>query len=410
MAAEPKRQPETETNSKIQMRVSEMDRNLFRDEQKRRYQTEARNRKQTALIIGLIVAFLLAVILPNGVVLNNTNLSPAWCLNQTKENIAELGNWLGGDAHSWMRYTVYRYLIIAAVGAALAVSGTVYQGSFRNALASPTTLGVQTGGVLGGSIYILFFMKAPQTSITYLELQEELRQMNVLERYAQSFFILAGCLGTVALIVSLAKIAGRGKLSSIALILCGSVFSSVIGGVLGLVQYYMLLQNTNDEKTTALRYMMMGTFDNVFTLEHLLLVGVPLVIGILAMMAMRGRLNLIVFGEDEARSMGMRVDRTRNLMVGIVTALTAIVISFCGMIGFVGFIVPHMTRKLTGSDFRYLMPASAFLGALCMVVVYHIAGIIGYTTNINVVTSVVGGTIFLLMLIRFRSERNADWA
>lgn len=106
----------------------------------------------------------------------------------------------------------------------------------------------------------------------------------------------------------------------------------------------------------------------------------------------------------------MRVEFTRNLMVGIVTALTAIVISFCGMIGFVGFIVPHMTRRITGSDFRYLMPASALMGALCMTIVYHVAGIVGYTSNINVMTSVVGGAIFLAMLIRFRSGRNADWA
>ncbi|MBC6679394.1 FecCD family ABC transporter permease [Zhenpiania hominis] len=406
---EPKKQ-QNPSESKIQMKITEADRNIFRDEQKRRFQMEKRKRTQVILLICLLVAFVLAVMLPNGVLANNINLSPAWYVNQTKANIEELGNWLGGDTHSWMKYIVYRYLIVALVGAALAVSGTVYQGSFRNALASPTTLGVQTGGVLGGSIYILFFMKEGPAITTYLEVHEQLQQMNLLERYAQSFFILAGCLGTVALIVSLSKLAGRGKLSSLALILCGSVFSSVIGGVLELVQYYMLLRHTDDTKTTALRYMMMGTFDNTFTLEHLAMVGIPILAGITAMMVLRGKLNLLVFGEDEARSMGMRVEFTRNLMVGIVTALTAIVISFCGMIGFVGFIVPHMTRRITGSDFRYLMPASALMGALCMTIVYHVAGIVGYTSNINVMTSVVGGAIFLAMLIRFRSGRNADWA
>ena len=408
--AEIKKKSGGQTEPKIQMKIQETDRNLFRDEQKRRYKMEKRNRAIAIMSVSLILVFLLVVILPNGVLSNNVYLSPAWYLNQTSANIAELGSWLGGDRASWMQFIVFRYIIVALVGGALAISGTVYQGSFRNALASPTTLGVQSGGVLGGTVYVLFFMETNQTTLSYSQLHEQIMQLSIFQRSAQSFFILAGCLGTVTLIVGLSKIVGRGKLSSIALILCGSVFGSVISGILELVQYDMLLNNTDDIKTTTLRYMMMGTFDNTFTLEHVVIMGIPILLGIVIMILMRSRLNLLVFGEDEARSMGVRVELTRNLMVGIVTILTALVISFCGMIGFIGFIVPHMTRRFTGSDLRYLMPASAVMGALCMLVVYHIGGIVGYTSNINVVTSIVGGLIFLFMLIKFRSGRNADWA
>ena len=141
-----------------------------------------------------------------------------------------------------------------------------------------------------------------------------------------------------------------------------------------------------------------------------MLVAIPVLLAITAVMLMRSRLNLLVFGEDEARSMGIRVELTRNLMVGIVTFLTAIVISFCGQIGFVGFIIPHLARRFVGPDFRYLVPGSALLGAVCMMTVYYIATVIGYSSNINFVTSLVGGTIFLIMIIRFRNKRYADCA
>ena len=108
--------------------------------------------------------------------------------------------------------------------------------------------------------------------------------------------------------------------------------------------------------------------------------------------------------------MGIKVELTRNIMIGIVTILTAVVISFCGQIGFVGFIVPHMARRFVGPDFRYLVPASALLGAICMTGVYYIAMLVGYASNINFVTSLVGGLAFLIMIMRFRNRRYADWA
>ena len=156
--------------------------------------------------------------------------------------------------------------------------------------------------------------------------------------------------------------------------------------------------------------MMLGTFDRIISLESLLLLAVPACMGITAVILMRGRLNLLVFGEDEARVMGMRVERTRNIMIALVTILTALVISFCGQIGFVGFIIPHLARRFTGPDFRYLIPGSALLGAICMTAVYYIANLASYASNINFITSLVGGSIFFIMIIRFRNKRYADWA
>ena len=309
-----------------------------------------------------------------------------------------------------MQMITCRFVIVAMVGAALAVSGTVFQGSMRNGLASPTTLGVQSGGVVGGAIYVLCFMKEQTGIFTQADVIAQRAAMTIFERYAQSFFIMAGSFVAVIFVVSIARIAGSGKVSSIALILTGMIFGSVVGGVTGLIQYWLMLNDTYGTKTYELRYMMMGTFSRTYTVEHLLLTGVPIAIGLVVIMLFRTRLNMLVFGEEDARAMGMRVDLTRNTLVAIVTILTAIVISFCGTIGFVGFFIPHLARRVTGPDFRWLMPASALFGAIFMMVIYYIATCVNYADNINFMTSLIGGTAVLIMLIYYRRKSHADWA
>jgi iron complex transport system permease protein len=294
------------------------------------------------------------------------------------------------------------------VGAALAISGSVYQGAFRNALASPTTLGVETGGVLGGMIYILLIQdNSVITGMTVLEITSG---RSFFETYALAFFILIGCFAMVFIVSGCARILGRGKFSTLGLILSGVVFAGGVGEILGLIQYAMLQEDMYDPRVYALRLMMMGTFGKALTSAHLAMIGIPVASGITVILLMRGRLNLLVFGEDEAKSMGVNVRLIRFVTVGIVTALTAVVISFCGMIGFIGFIVPHMTRRLVGPDLRYLLPASALVGALVMMVIYQIATTVGWASNINLMTSLVGGGIFFVMVIIMRRRSHADWA
>lgn len=395
---------------KIKMHIEEEERNVFKDEHTRRRKTETRTGTLITMAIVMVLVYIGVLILPNGLDSNNTYLSVAWWIETLNGNISDLASFLGGQQAEYMQMVVCRFIIVGLVGAALALSGAVYQGSLKNGLASPTTLGVQSGGVLGGAIYVLLFMTVETGVTTYSKTHDELISMNILQRYAESFFIMAGCFLAVIFVIVISKTAGRGKISSIALILTGMVFGSVVTGVVGLVRYWLLMNDAYGNKTYELRYMMMGTFSRTFTFEHLLIVGTPIVIGIIVIMCLRSRLNLLVFGEDEARTMGIRVELTRNIMVAIVTILTAIVISFCGMIGFVGFIIPHMARRFIGPDFRYLIPASAMLGAICMMVVYYIATVVNYADNINFMTSIIGGIIFLIMLVKFRRNSNADWA
>lgn len=395
---------------KIRMHIEAEERNVFRDDYTRRHHMETRSRKLVILGILLVIVYLDAVILPNGMDANNVFVSLAWWLDTLKNNIGDLAALIGGGRADYMEVVVCRFVIVGLVGAALALSGAVYQGSLKNGLASPTTLGVQAGGLLGGAVYVLFFMTVGENISRYSVRREMWNTMNIFQRYEESFFIMAGCFIAVIFVIAVAKTAGRGKISSVVLILSGMIFSSAVGGAVGLVRYWLLMRDTYGMRTYELRYMMMGTFSRTFTVQHLAVIGIPILIGIIIVMMMAPRLNLIVFGEDEARTMGLNVEVTRNVMLAVVTVLTAVVISFCGMIGFIGFITPHIARRITGPDFRHLIPGSALLGAICMIVIYYIATLVNYADNINFMTSIVGGSIFLVMLVRSRRRSNADWA
>lgn len=397
-------------DSRIQMHKRAEDVNVYQQEHERRKGMDKRSRRILYTGILVLVIYCIVIVLPVGVITDNGILSPAQCFMQLKGNIASLFGALGGNGYLRLQTGIYKYAGVALAGAALSVSGAVYQGSFRNALASPSTLGVQSGGVLGGTIYVMFFADYSQDVVSFSELQTQLEDMNIFQRSAQSFAILAGCMAGVIFIVSVSRIIGRGKVSSIALILTGSVFGSFISSGVGLLQYYLLLNDPYGVKTYELRYLMLGTFDRIVSPELLAEMGLPVAVCLAVIFMMKRRLDLLVFGEDEARTMGINAGLTRNVMVGVVTLMTAVIISFCGQIGFVGFIVPHLARRITGSDFRYLIPGSALLGASVMMFVYYIASLTGYSSNINFVTSIAGGTIFLIMIMRFRNRRYADWA
>lgn len=396
--------------SRIQMHHREEDANLYRENEERRYGMDRRERFLLIMTACTVVIYCLALVMPVSVATVNGVLSPAGYIGQLRSNFASLFNAIGGNGYLGIQINIYKYAGVALAGAALAVSGAVYQGSFRNALASPTTLGVQSGGVLGGTIYVMFFAEYSYAPVRFSEVSRKLDSMSIFERSAQSFFILLGCIAGVMFILMVSRFIGRGKVSSIGLILAGSIFGTFISGGVSLLQYWLLLYDPYGTRTYAMRYLMLGTFDNISSPSDLILMGAPVAAGLVLIMLMRSRLNLLVFGEDEARAMGIRVEMTRNVMVGIVTVLTAVVISFCGQIGFVGFIIPHIARRFAGTDFRYLIPGSVLMGASMMMLVYYIATMIGYSSNINFVTSLAGGTIFLIMIIRFRNRRYADWA
>ena len=230
------------------------------------------------------------------------------------------------------------------------------------------------------------------------------------QMYTRQIWIIVGCFAGAAIVVFISTKAGRGKVSTVVLILTGSLFGAFTNAAVSLGQYYFTYIDPTTDRTYALMSISMGTFANTYTLQHLLMLGIPVLGCMAAALALAPGLNVLMFGEEEARAMGLNVMRFRILMFALCIVPCAVILAFCGQISFVGLIVPHFARQIAGSDHRRMLPASALLGAIAMVLVYAAALCTGYTTSLNLITSLVGGVLFLMFMLKYRRRRNADWA
>lgn len=294
-----------------------------------------------------------------------------------------------------IEYVYYILIMVALTGAALAACGAVFQGAFKNVLAGPSTMGVMSGGSLGCMIYMLFFYEANAAVMTFLQ------------RYQIEFLILAGCFGGVLLVLLVSMIVGKGKVSSSAMVIAGTVFSGVISNVILLGQYWIIANDPSDPRVEDIKELMMGHFDNWPPLSTVIMMAVPILACLAILLATSGKLNLLSFGEEEAETMGLNVRRYRNLMIVIGTVLTAVVVAFCGRIGFIGFMVPLIMRRLVGPDLKKLLPVSVIGGAILMTVIYDIARLTGFESTISMITGPVGCCVMVVALFQKGGGRNA---
>ena len=309
---------------------------------------------------------------------------------------------LGRGAEGGIQFTTWRYIMMTLCGAALAAAGAVYQGVFRNLLASPTTLGVQAGGSLGNLIYVLCFLNTAPSVIRYSAAADVAESATLWDRNLQQLLVLLGCLGAVALVAGVTNAAGRGRIQSSHLILAGVLFSSVISSFTMMVQYYLLLANPYDTRITVIRSLTMGSFDRAYTLEHLGLMAVFLVPCLAVLLLLSRRMDLMALGEEQAASMGVNSRLVRNVVIFINTLMCAVVIAFCGQIGFVGFIVPLAARRLVGHSFPRVLTASLLLGGTLMILVYDVALATGMTNYIGLFTGVLGSAVMIFAFVRER--------
>lgn len=263
-----------------------------------------------------------------------------------------------------------RVLMAAACGAGLALCGAALQGVFRNPLVSPHILGVSSGASLGGAVAILLGVSGA-------------------ELVGLSFLAGAAALLLVGL---LARIDGRSGVVTV--VLTGVVVSALFSALVSMAQFLA----DPDSSLPAIVFWLMGSFATAGWRQTLLAAPVILAGG-LVIWAMRFRINLLSLGEDDARMLGVRVERDRWLIFAAVALVEATVVSFSGVIGWVGLVVPHFARLLVGSDHRILIPASALMGGAYLLLIDTIART-ATTAEIplGVLTAIVGAPIFALLL------------
>ncbi|UCC14237.1 MAG: iron ABC transporter permease [Gammaproteobacteria bacterium] len=257
------------------------------------------------------------------------------------------------------------------VGAALSAAGAVYQGLFRNPLVSPDILGVSTGAGLGAVIGI--FLSLPVFAIQGLA--------------------FVGGLATVALVYMVAT-AVRGHEPTLVLVLAGVVLGALAGACISLMK---ILADPYDQ-LPAITFWLLGSLasiraDDVWTAAPAVIVGlVPLIL-------LRWRVNLLALGDDEAAALGVDPRRLRILLVAAATLMTASVVAISGVVGWVGLVIPHIARLIVGPNFDRLLPTAMLLGAAYMLIVDTLARTIAQTeTPLGVLTAFIGAPVFVWLL------------
>lgn len=261
-----------------------------------------------------------------------------------------------------------RIILGIAVGIALSSSGAVYQGVFRNPLIEPYILGVCSGAAFGAALAIMFDFPF---SLQFLSF---------------TFGLIA-----VFLTYSFARIDKQTPL--VTLILSGVIIGSLFSAMVSIFQYI-----SSEEQLRRLMFWLMGGLYNA-TWADIRMVLPIILIGFVIIWCYSWKLNVLSMGEQEAKVLGINVERTKIILMVVSTVITSIAVSVAGIIGWVGLMVPHAARMMVGPDHRYLLPVTAILGAIFMVVCDTIARTI--TTGevpIGIVTAIVGAPYLLFML------------
>lgn len=265
-----------------------------------------------------------------------------------------------------------RVMLAILVGAALAVSGAVLQSLFRNPLVSPDVIGVSSAASFGGVLTILFSLGS----------------------IALVFGSFATGLSAALLVMALGRIRTGSPILTI--VLGGIVVSALFNALVSLVTYLA------DPYTTlpSITFWLMGSFAAA-TWAQVLTAIVPIIPSLIVVFALRWRINLLSLGDDEARSLGMKPERMRILLIVAVALLTATTVAVSGAIGWVGLVIPHLVRLLIGADNRVLIPGSALLGGLYMLLVDTLArSVVAVEIPVGILTAVIGAPVFVILLVR----------
>ena len=296
-----------------------------------------------------------------------------------KELLGILGNKLGlpiepfwtasMEAAVW-NIRLPRVILSVLVGACLAAAGGAYQGVFQNPMASPDILGASAGAGFGAALAIL--LGASSMGIT-------------LGAFASS-------LVTVALVFTVSRYARGDRV--LGLVLAGIMISSLFQSG---TSFLKLVADPNNQ-LPQITYWLMGSLSGA-KWSDMGFVLLPMLAGLIPLLLLRWQLNVITMGDDEARALGVNPQSIRRWIAICATLVTASAVSVSGMIGWVGLVIPHMMRRLVGSDYRYLMPASMLGGGIFLLVVDNVSrNAAASGIPIGILTAFIGAPFFLWLI------------
>ncbi|MDR1329590.1 MAG: iron ABC transporter permease [Oscillospiraceae bacterium] len=265
-----------------------------------------------------------------------------------------------------------RILLACMVGCCLSAAGAAYQGVFQNPMAAPDILGASSGAAAGAALAILMELGSRMVMV----------------------FAFAASLITIALVMLVSRTARGNRLLRI--ILAGIMVSSLCNALTSFIKLVADPNNILPEIT----YWMMGSLAKTKPGEVLFAL-VPMTLGIAPLLLLRWRINLLTLSDGEAKTMGVNVGAVRITVIICSTLITAASVSVSGLIGWVGLVVPHLARRLVGNNYRHLLPASMFSGALFLLIVDNVSRNLLLTEiPIGILTSVIGAPFFIWLITR----------
>jgi len=263
-----------------------------------------------------------------------------------------------------------RAILAMFVGAGLSVSGAAFQGMFRNPLVSPDILGVTAASGFGAALALL------------------------LSRGAFELELIAFLFGILG--VGLTYLLARTYRSTpvLMLVLSGVIVAAFFSALLSGAKYLA----DPDSKLPVITYWLLGSLNGA-SMRSLSLALPPIVLGGAGLMLVRWRLNVLSMGDAEARSLGVRTDRLKGIIIVCTTLITAAAVSVCGIVGWVGLVIPHLARMWVGPDHRALLPAACSIGATYLLLIDDVARTASASEiPLGILTAIVGAPFFAYLL------------
>lgn len=301
-------------------------------------------------------------------------LTPAQVVNAALSPLGYGGEVLPQAVTIFWSIRLPRVLSAALIGASLSVAGSAYQGMFRNPLVSPDILGVSSGASLGAALAIL--------------------------GGASGWVIQLSAFGGGVAAVAVSYLISRKSAHShtLSLVLTGSMIMSLCNAGVTMIKYVA----DPDDVLQQITFWLMGSLTKT-DLDALRRSLPPMLVGLTLILLFRWRINLATLDEEEARSLGLNVRRFRLLLIAASTLLSAASVCLGGLIGWVGLMIPHLARALVGADYRRLIPASAMLGGIYLLLMDDLArSILSMELPLGVVTSIMGAPFFVFLILKKR--------
>ena len=264
-----------------------------------------------------------------------------------------------------------RVLLAIIVGMLLSTAGAALQGLLHNPLADPYIVGVSSGAALGASVAIVFGLSG------------------ILYSFGIPLVAFVFAMAAMLVVYSLARYSGRVSIQSF--LLAGVVVGSFLWALLTFV-----LTLAGRDVATIIRWLL-GSLDSPNPWAYVVMTLPFALIGIVVLLAMARDLNIFSLGEETARHMGIETENLKLIIILTTSFITAAAVSASGIIGFVGLMMPHVSRRVFGSDHRVLIPTAALLGAILLVLADAAARALG-EMPIGVITAILGAPFFLYLL------------